>query len=174
LIVRLPQGGRLVSPINPPLALESRARKPIRNEVRPDRPKAALDASAALFRGLFPDAILRSITATYNCVGMVVASRRTWVDTDGLIRVLQEDGYRRLADATQAELGDVVVYQDQQGEICHAGIVVRKNILVPGQQGDLLTVLSKWGADGEYIHGLSRLPALLGTAAQFWTDRRGI
>jgi hypothetical protein len=163
----------LVPPNEPPLALETRARKPIPNEVRLERPKAALDASAALFRGLFPDAVLRSLTATYNCVGMIVASRRTWVDPEDLIRVLQEDGYRKLAGAVEAEAGDVVVYQDLQGEVCHAGLVVWKNVLVAGQQGDLLTVLSKWGADGEYIHGMTRLPTLLGTPSQFWTDRRG-
>jgi hypothetical protein len=158
---------------HPALALESRAQRPIDNEVRPERPKVALDASAALFKRLFPKAELRSLTAVYNCVGLVVASRRVWVDPDDLIRVLQEDGYRLLADVTQAELGDVVVYHDSKGTVCHAGIVVGKNVLVPGQQEDPLRVLSKWGADGEYVHDLSKLPAYLGTATQFWTDRRG-
>jgi hypothetical protein len=139
-----------------------------------ERPKAALDASIALFRGLFPDIVLRSITATYNCIGLVLASRRAWVDPADLIRVLLEDGYRRLADAAEAEPGDVVVYHDPHGAVCHAGMVVRKNLIIPGQPGDELTVLSKWGADGEYIHGLSRLPVYLGTPAQFWTDRRGV
>ena len=156
----------------PPLSLETRARKPVPNEVKPERPKVALAASVALFKQLFPDAVLRSITATYNCIGLIVASRRVWVDPEHLIRVLQEDWHRQLRDATEAEPGDVVVYHDSNGEVCHAGIVVRKNVLIPGQPADPLIVLSKWGADGEYSHGLSRLPSSLGTPAQFWTDRR--
>jgi hypothetical protein len=35
-----------------------------------------------------------------------------------------------------------------------------------------LMVLSKWGADGEYIHALGDVPALLGVPREFWTDRR--
>jgi hypothetical protein len=157
----------------PALALETRAGRAIDNEVRPERPKVALDASAALFKRLFPKAELRSLTAVYNCVGLVVANRRAWVDPDDLIRVLREDGYRQLANVMEAELGDVVVYHDAGGEVCHVGIVVGKNVLIPGQQEDPLRVLSKWGADGEYIHDLSKLPAYLGTPGQFWTDRRG-
>jgi len=51
---------------------------------------------------------------------------------------------------------------------------LRKNLLLAGGQEDLLTVLSKWGADGEYIHGASRVPAYLGTPAEYWTDRRTV
>jgi hypothetical protein len=51
--------------------------------------------------------------------------------------------------------------------------VVARRILVPGDDRDLLTVLSKWGADGEYVHSSLELPSYLGTPAQFWTDRRG-
>jgi hypothetical protein len=156
----------------PPLALETRARNPIDNAMKPERPKVALEASAALFKKLFPDAQLRSLTALYNCIGLIVASRRAWVDPSDLIRVLREDGYRKLTSAQEAEMGDVVIYRNQRGEVCHAGIVLRKNLL-SGQEDDLLTVLSKGGADGEYIHGLSKLPAYLGTPTQFWTDRRG-
>jgi hypothetical protein len=69
-------------------------------------------------------------------------------------------------------VGDVVVYHAPDGEVCHAGIVIGKNVLAPGQQADPLKVLSKWGADGEYLHDLSALPALLGKPAEFWADRR--
>jgi hypothetical protein len=159
---------------DPPLALETRARKPIDNAVKPERPKVALDASAALFKNLFPNAQLRSLTAVYNCIGLIVASRRTWVDPDDLIRILKEDGYRELAGAEEAEAGDVVVYHDPYGKVCHAAIVVQKRLLVPGQQEELLTVLSKWGADGEYVHDLTALPGYLGSPVAFWTDRRGV
>lgn len=158
----------------PPLALETRSRWPIPNEPRLERPKVALDASIDLFRSLFPEAAPRSITATYNCIGLIVAGRRTWVDPEHLLRILKEDGYRRLPSAAEAEPGDVVVYHDSQGEVCHAGIVTGKNLLLPGDSRDVLKVLSKWGADGEYVHDASRVPQLLGMPTEFWTDRRGL
>lgn len=138
----------------------------------PNGNPAALRAAIELVRGIVPDAILRSITATYNCVGMVVASRRTWVDPGDLVRVLRDDGCRKLNGPEEADVGDVVIYHDGSGAPCHAGLVVRKNLLVPGGGEELLTVVSKWGADGEYIHGASRIPVYLGAPTEYWTDRR--
>ncbi|MGH7173459.1 MAG: DUF7689 domain-containing protein [Gemmataceae bacterium] len=154
------------------LLLQTRAKWRIPNELRPERHPAALKAAVELAHALVPDAILRSITATYNCVGMVVACRRTWVDPADLVRVLREDGYRKLKGPEESDVGDVVIYHDDNGEPCHVGLVLRKNLLLAGGQEDLLTVLSKWGADGEYIHGASRVPVFLGTPAEYWTDRR--
>jgi cell wall-associated NlpC family hydrolase len=73
----------------------------------------------------------------------------------------------------ESEIGDVVVYRDGSGEVCHVGIVARKNLLIPGSQEDPLAVLSKWGADGEYLHNMTDVPELLGRPAEFWTDRKG-
>ncbi|HKI34603.1 MAG TPA: hypothetical protein VKA46_22295 [Gemmataceae bacterium] len=157
-----------------PLLLETRGRWRIPNELRPERPMIALAESIRILGDAFPDARLRSITATYNCMGLVVASRRTWVDPEHLIRILREDGFRRLGSAAEAEPGDVVAYHDPDGEICHVGIVVQKNLALPSTPTDPLKVLSKWGADGEYLHDMSRVPYLLGVAAEFWTDRRGV
>ena len=103
---------------------------------------------------------------------MVVASRRTWVDPDHLVEVLKEDGYRKLNGPEETEHGDMVIYHDSHGRACHVGLVVRKNVVNAGAEGEWLTVLSKWGADGEYIHGALKLPGLLGTPAEYWTDRR--
>jgi len=107
-------------------------------------------------------------------MGMVVATRRTWIDPEHLIRILYEDGFRRLARPEDAETGDVVAYHDPNGEICHVGIVLRKNLIDPGRPSDLLRVVSKWGADGEYIHDMTYVPQLLGVPAEYWTDRRGL
>jgi hypothetical protein len=127
-----------------------------------------------LVRELFPEAQLRSITATYNCVDLIVASRRAWVDPEHLVKILKDDGYRLLQRAEDAESGDVVVYHDPDGEPCHAAFVVGKNLAVAGENRDLLTVLSKWGADGEYLHEATKLPLLLGRPAQFWMDRSSV
>lgn len=55
---------------------------------------------------------------------------------------------------------------------CHVAVVAWKNLLLANGQNDLLTVVSKWGADGEYIHGASKVPGFLGVPAEYWTDRR--
>jgi hypothetical protein len=169
-------GRTRVSPIerSDSLLLQTRAKWAVPNELRRERPVAALRAAVDLIRELFPEAQLRSITSTYNCVGLVVASRRVWVDPAHLVKILQDDGYRPLERPEDAESGDVVVYHDSDGEPCHAGIVVRKNLVVPGESRDLLTVLSKWGADGEYVHGATEVPLLLGRPTQYWTDRRSV
>jgi hypothetical protein len=144
------------------LLLQTRAKWQIPNELRPERHPAALKAAIELAHRIVPDAILRSISATYNCVGMVVANRRTWVDPADLVRVLRDDGYRKLKGQEESDVGDVVIYHDDGGVPCHVGLVVRKNLLLAEGQEDLLTVLSKWGADGEYIHGASRVSIYFG------------
>lgn len=167
-------GGLKVTPLqrSDSLVLQTRARWQIPNELRPERNPASLRAAVEIARSIIPEAILRSITATYNCVGMVVASRRTWVDPADLLRVLREDGHRKLKGPEDTEPGDIIIYHDENGEPCHVGLVVRKNLLLGRGPEDLLTVLSKWGADGEYIHGASRVPGFLGRPAEYWTDRR--
>ena len=157
----------------PALRMETRAKWQIPNELRSERHKEALDAAVELHRAAHPNAVLRSITAVYNCVGMVLSSRRAWVDTEHIRRILREDGFRRLTDSSEAECGDVVIYHDDEGEACHMGLIAHKKI-IQGQDEDHLRVLSKWGSDGEYFHDLSDVPLLLGRPAEFWTDRRNV
>jgi hypothetical protein len=104
---------------------------------------------------------------------MVVASRRTWVDPGDLLRILAEDGYRKLRGEAEAEFGDVVVYRDDSNDVCHAGVVVRKNLYDPGNPRDILVVLSKWGHEGEYEHDATYVPVFCGRPAEYWTDRKG-
>lgn len=154
------------------IIIQTRMGWSIPNAIRQERPPVALQASRELFAELRPGARLRSLTATYNCIGMVVACRRTWVDTEHLLRVLREDGYRRLSGESQVEQGDVVVYRDDSGDVSHVGIVLRKKLYNPNQPGDTLVVVSKWGADGEYEHDVNDVPPLLGHPAEYWTDRK--
>jgi hypothetical protein len=116
------------------LLLQTRARWLIPNEMRPERHPAALKAAVEIAKAIIPEAILRSITATYNCVGLVVASRRTWVDPEHLVRILREDGYRQLSGPEGMEFGDVVIYHDRDALPCRATVVVRKNLLVANRQ----------------------------------------
>lgn len=151
------------------LALETRKGSSIPNKKRPERGRDALVAAIELWKELLPEARLRSISAVYNCAGMVVASRRVWVDPENLAQIFKDDRFRQLKDFTEAEFGDIVVYRDDKGAAVHVGIVYDKNLA--DKSPDSLTVLSKWGGDGEYIHDMSYVPKVCGTPREIWTDR---
>lgn len=103
----------------------------------------------------------------------MVASRRTWVDPDYLLPILNDDGFSKFVSFSEAQPGDVLVYR-YKGEICHAGIVWRKNLFDPEHPRDSFVVLSKWGQEGEYLHDASDVPALCGQPSECWTDRKEV
>lgn len=105
----------------------------------------------------------------YNCVGMVLGNRRTWIDLDAeeIEKVLCADGYRRISQQA-VEIGDVVLYESQDG-FSHIGMV----ICVRRQDITNIRVISKWGFAGEMIHNLHDVPVGYGRASQFWTERIG-
>jgi hypothetical protein len=128
------------------------------------RLRAFVDMHAGIGRGL------RSITATYNCVGMVFAARRTWIDSEYIRFILHEDGYRRLANESEVSAGDVVVYTDDDGDAVHVGLVWSVNRSGAGFE-DKMMILSKWGYCGEYLHGPYNVCDGLGIPSEFWSDR---
>ena len=79
------------------IPLATREGNYIPNERAPERSPLELQASMRIWAGERPDAIFRSISATYNCIGMTFASRRTWVETEHVDMILREDGYRPLS-----------------------------------------------------------------------------
>jgi hypothetical protein len=64
-----------------------------------------------------------------------------------------------------------VVYR-REGVVTHAGVITERNVQVPGENSDPFRVLSQWGADGEYEHDSADVPQVLGSPAEYWTDRR--
>lgn len=118
----------------------------------------------------------RSLSATYNCVGMVLASRRAVVSPDLVAWILFEDGYRLLDPTETHSRGDVVLYFDESDPVpVHMGVVAeRKRPITAGGMGigSIETwVLSQWGRDGEYLHKLKDVPTAYGTRIEYWTDR---
>jgi hypothetical protein len=96
-----------------------------------------------------------------------------WVQPAHLVQVLREDGFQQLGGLAEVEQGDVVIYQvDGDDEPTHVGIVIRKQIVVPGERQDALVVLSKWGGFGEYEHESLNVPPVYGRPTQYWTHRR--
>lgn len=152
------------------LPLATRKGRTIPNDRRPEQPPARLRAARELVSRSHPNARLRSLTAVYNCMGMVFATRRTWVDPEDLQMILEDDEYRRLSDPDQVVEGDVVVYRNAQGNVAHVGLVARVNVNL-SQATREITVLSQWGADGEYFHSVDDVSPYLGAPTEYWSDR---
>ena len=117
-----------------------------------------------------PNARARSLSSMYNCMGMVFATRRTWVEPENLRMILEDDGYRKVLNESELQAGDVVVYRDDYGEVSHVGIVteVRPNLAEATRE---VFVLSQWGQDGEYFHRADDVNPQLGKPSEYWTER---
>jgi hypothetical protein len=116
---------------------------------------------------------LRSSSSTYNCVGHLFAARRTWVESDHLLTILERDGYSPFQDVQKLWVGDMVVYENPQGETTHVAQVteIQLDVEVGGRK---VIVLSKWGVYGEYLHELLDVPSRLGKPKAFWTERHEV
>ena len=144
----------------------------IPNEQPPELHPSQMEASIDLWRRHRPSATLRSANSLYNCMGLVFAARRTWVETDHLAMILREDEYRRVRELAMVEIGDLVVYRNQSDQsITHIGIIIEKTPEVRTGQWEI-TILSKWGRAGEYFHPLHDVPDVFGEPSDYWTDRR--
>jgi hypothetical protein len=158
------------------LPLSTSRGNPIRNErvleYSPAKLKASVDmwSSFARERSIY----LRSISGTYNCMGLAFANRRTWVLTEELEAILADDGYRKLKNVFEVKPGDLVIYRTPLPgqEFRHVGLVLGIERTVQVAKVNRLKVLSKWGSEGEYIHYAEDVPALLGRPNDYWTERR--
>ena len=82
-------------------------------------------------------AIFRSISATYNCVGMVFACRRTHIHPDCIRKILGDDKFQPVTSRSDLGAGDVVLYLCGS-QIEHIGIVASISV------ADGIWVVSKW------------------------------
>jgi hypothetical protein len=154
------------------IGLSTRRGTNITNERRLERAPAALRAASELWKKEYPNARLRSATAVYNCMGLVFASRRTWIDPVHLAAILKDDDYRKLAGPHEVQTGDIVVYLNREDRSAsHVGVVVKIEPEIANASWNIM-VMSQWGADGEYFHFVNDVPKLLGEPNQYWTDRR--
>jgi hypothetical protein len=110
---------------------------------------------------------VRSLSAyPYNCIGMIFAFRRAWIEPEHLSRLLVEDGYRKI-DLSALMPGDVVVYEDK-GQPAHVALVI--SIEYIGRTPSV-RVISKWGGEPEYIHFMENVPDRCGRPTAYYTDR---
>lgn len=142
----------------------------IPNARRAERAPQSLQAARDFVTRKHPSARVRSLSATYNCIGLAFATRRTWVDTAHVKMILDDDGYAPIEER-DVQPGDLAVYRDREGNVTHVGIVISH---VPDVEAAIwrTRVLSQWGADGEYFHDLADVDEWLGKFEQFYTERR--
>lgn len=103
----------------------------------------------------------------YNCVGMIFANRRVWIDIGQIYDILREDGYTRIP-TEQLDLGDVVLYTFDNHP-SHIGLVT----IVHPMLGQIpnIRVLSKWGKDGEIEHHYEDVPSHCGKPDSYWSEK---
>ena len=145
----------------------------IKNARRNEMSPTLLRAAEKLSRGTFSGLSLRSISNTYDCVGMVFGSRRTWIDTDQLALIFEDDGYIEVKDRAEVWIGDVIIYRKGR-EVTHVGLVIGKSFNQEGKSQRFM-ILSKWGAGGEYIHHEDAVMEMhLGDVHEFYTERKAV
>ena len=152
------EGGALI------LALETKNGKRIPNAKRDQKTPERMAAAKKYVLDNHESAQLRSLSSEYNCVGMVFAARRTVIDDDHVEMILREDGYRQINNKSELQIGDVVVYRND-GMISHVGTIARVSPNVREAQWEI-TVLSQWGADGEYFHLIDDVNPRFGTPSR--------
>jgi len=158
------------------IVVQTNAGSPIRNYVAPAVSQQDINFyHGALLRDHPQWVNRKGATGSYNCAGMVWASRRTSLThPEDWERILHEDGYRPLAAQSGAEIGDVVVYRSTEDrEILHVARVCQKDALIVGGN-PIIRALSKWDQrSGEDIHALDDVHLNGGApfAVEIWTDR---
>jgi hypothetical protein len=153
------------------LPLATRKGQTIPNDRRMERHPAAMQAARDMFLKAHPTLRVRSLSAVYNCMGMIFASRRTYVEPEHLQRILEDDEYQRIPSRDEALPGDVVVYRNEQGTVVHVGVVAQ--MITNLREGTReVEVLSQWGGDGEYFHRADDVHPQLGSPSEYWSDRK--
>lgn len=116
-----------------------------------------------------PRAKLRSIDMyPYNCVGMIFAARRAWIEIDYIYDLLSGDGFRQIKE-DDVTAGDLILYIDANNEPAHIGLIIAVDSI--GKAKNIL-VMSKWGKDAEFIHFIEDVPQQMGKPTKFYTDRK--
>jgi hypothetical protein len=156
--------------VAPELALSTKRGRRIPNEQGIQWPAVRMNAAKLAHLAAHPKATARSLRSLYNCMGMVFASRRTWIDPEHLEMILEDDEYQRIVSEAELQLGDLVIYRGDNNQVTHVGIIsmIDNNLETAIRR---LFVLSQWGGDGEYFHEIHDVSPYLGTPAEFWTDR---
>lgn len=153
------------------IPLVTRTGRHIPNRRRHQISAEIMKYAVAIIKEICPEARLRSLDTTYNCVGLIFASRRTNVDTDELSWILSDDDYKEVSE-DQVEVGDLIMYRPDHGQTAnHVGIIVEIMPNIAAAQRNF-RVLSQWGSNGEYLHEAADVPTnWYGKHLNYFTQR---
>lgn len=140
------------------LALHTRGQSQIENFHLSDAPSNGEREQAEAWKRRHDRAVHRPtpVCYTYNCHGLTFAARRTEIWSSSQVRkILSEDDYDMIGCINEVLPGDIVIYIDEHGDICHSGIVIENaaDLLVRNPK-----ILSKWGCAHEVIHFVKDCP----------------
>ena len=162
------------------IELQTRRPTSIPNSQAPDPDEPSIRGFNQLCRK-HSDWILRKPPCgVYNCAGFVWASRRTSIyEEEYFWIILDDDGYRKLANEGAVKLGDLAVYTYREtGSFLHVGVVTKlKGFITASRQtpptSQVPWILSKWNdATGEVLHHYRDVPWDDDQyEVSFWTDR---
>ena len=151
------------------IALATSKNRAIPNRRMPElAPQTAFAAKRIHAKGSWQH---RSMRSTYNCVGMVFANRRTFVEPEEIPMILQDDEYVEVGREAEVTPGDVVVYESPMtGDIVHVGLVLAAEGVFETRK---IRVLSQFGRAGEYIHDVRDVPEAYGQLVlKFYSESR--
>lgn len=136
-------------------------------------PPQRMEAAVAMIHAEVASACERARESTYNCLGMVFASRRTAIEPEHFELIASDDGYSPIVDDALAKVGDIVAYNTTDGVLLHTALIVdvARNVR---EAKIMIRVLSQFGYDGEYEHDVDDVPAYfkeLGFTRTIWTER---
>lgn len=142
----------------------------IPNEVKDEFSPGFAQKLSRDFRLQFPDVKPRSLSGTYNCVGHVFGSRRTWIDTNQIELILAEDGYQKLGPNEVPIEGDLILYSKEK-RYSHIGVVQKVSPDLSGGNRHKITILSKWGDLCEALHEIEEYGYDFYNY-EFWSERK--
>src|ERR1700690_211292 len=134
------------------IELSTKQRTWIYNVRRPERSPLSMQEAEKFAHKNCPNIKTRSLSSTYNCVGMIFASRRTAIDPDQLPKIFNDDEYVRVLNRSELMVGDLVAYKKSPiaKDVDHIGLIIKIDFQISPPDVKIL-VLSQWGFDGEYI-----------------------
>jgi hypothetical protein len=154
------------------IPLSTKRRTWIKNIRKPERLPQAMKEAERYARTNCPGIETRSLSSSYNCVGMVFGSRRTIIEPEEIPTIFKDDEYYPVAQRGQIRIGDLVVYKKSATavDIDHIGLIVE---IVPQlEKAEVrVRVLSQWGFDGEYLHDEDNVPLMIGKHREYYSER---
>ena len=155
------------------IALATKQGRRINNLRRQERhPQSMQDAEQYMQKNC-PGIETRSLSSSYNCVGMVFAARRVVIEPDLIPMIFLDDEYHRVFERSRLQIGDLIIYKKSQvaGEIDHIGVIVNVELLLKSAEIKI-QVLSQWGFEGEYLHDEENVPPHYGRYREYYSERR--